>query len=187
MEFHLTYQGRLLASTSGKRRTSHKHEIRQAFHPQLRRLWKTHPALNNRGYTQPKTEDQLAQPFKVGEYVFVPLVFKSLKVGCKLDILFLRPKGPLINSGDIDNRLKTLFDALKIPGSSEELGQSNKPRSDELPFYCLLEDDSLIDEISVRTGLLLEPVDNPSEMNSVRLLITVTTKPYVHTWDNIGF
>jgi len=119
MEFHLTYQGSLLASTNTKRRADHKHEIRQAFHPQLRRLWETHPALKDRGYSIPKTEDQLAQTIEVGAFMFVPLVFKALKIGCKLDILFLRPKGigePLIDSGGIDSRLKTLLDAPKIPG-----------------------------------------------------------------------
>ncbi len=189
MEFHLTYQGPLLASTNTKRRPDHKHEIRQAFHPQLRRLWETHPALKDRGYSKPRTDKQLAETFEVGTYMFVPLVVKSLRIGCKLDILFLRPKGlgePLIDSGDLDNRLKTLFDALKVPGSSAEVGRSSTPRSGEEPFYCLLEDDSLIDEFSVRAGLMLQQLNDEYSNSSVRLLITVTTKPYVATWDNIG-
>ena len=39
---------------------------------------------------------------------------------------------------DIDNRLKTLFDALKVP-SSRELLSDAEPVDDETPFFCLLQ------------------------------------------------
>lgn len=200
MEFHLTYQGPLLASA----KKDHKHKIRQALHPQLRRLWAIHPLLKDKSHRtwfdgddgrkflapHGKLKDLLAKKFAIGEYNFVPLVCEWLDVGCKLDILFLRPQGLgelLITSGDIDNRLKTLFDAMKIPGSLNELPGSSTPASDEQPFYCLLEDDSMINEISVRTGLLLESVDNAYDNSSARLVITVTMKPWRATWDNSGF
>ena len=41
MKFRLTYEGLLKANGS----TQHKHEIRKAFHPQLKRLWEVEPNL----------------------------------------------------------------------------------------------------------------------------------------------
>ena len=52
-----------------------------------------------------------------------PLVRKKLGLACALDILFLRQEEPgqlVLQSGDIDGRIKTLFDALRIPSKQEE-------------------------------------------------------------------
>jgi hypothetical protein len=49
---------------------------------------------------------------------FVPLVTAELSLLCNLEILMLRRVDPgklIQSSGDIDNRIKTLFDALQIP------------------------------------------------------------------------
>jgi integrase len=54
----------------------------------------------------------------------------------------------LIKSGDIDGRLKTIFDALRMPKNLDETARQ-KPQDDEDPFFCLLEDDKLISEIRV--------------------------------------
>jgi len=94
----------------------------------------------------------------------------------ELDISLLRPEplGSIITqSGDIDNRLKTLLDALKVPISPGALPASEKPGPEEDPFFCLLEDDSLITRISVSTDRLLEPGIKPSE---AVIQIHVTTK-----------
>jgi hypothetical protein len=79
----------------------------------------------------------------VGNYQFVPLVREQLSLLCSLDILFLRPDVPgkaIQSSGDIDNRLKTLFDALRMPQNDTELGPYASPGEGEEPFYCLLEE-----------------------------------------------
>jgi hypothetical protein len=55
---------------------------------------------------------------------FLPLINEATGVGCSLDILFLRrdPPGALIRSGgDIDNRVKVLFDALRMPRNDKEV------------------------------------------------------------------
>src|SRR6202021_954972 len=77
---------------------------------------------------------------------FVPLITEELCFRCSLDILFLRPEesGMVIRGGDLDNRLKTLFDALRVPKNVDETGGLS---SSEDPTYCLLEDDSLISEV----------------------------------------
>ena len=50
MEFRLSWQGVLLATNSGnlskRARKDDKHEMRQAFHPQLKRLFEITPILH---------------------------------------------------------------------------------------------------------------------------------------------
>jgi hypothetical protein len=100
------------------------------------------------------------------------------------NITILRPEPPgaiITQSGDIDNRLKTLFDGLKIP-TIGELPSGDGPMSGETPFYCLLEDDNLITRISVTTERLLEPSKDTAY---VELLIRVKTKPTRVTLGNL--
>jgi len=193
MEFHLIYDGPLSASGRSKGNTSEeKHAIRIALHPQLKRLWEVTPVLRewevwNKNFETQKTKVYLAQRFKSGEHEFVPLVFQESNLGCALDILFLRydqPGETLIQSGDIDNRIKILFDALRIPRPGEYIG---RPEDSSEPTYCLLEDDSMISRISVATDYLLEP---NREKSDVRLIITVKVWPVnvtIGSLGNIGF
>jgi len=73
--------------------------------------------------------------------------------------------GALIRSGDLDNRIKTVFDALRMPTNVDELGGYDAPAEEEDPFYCLLEDDYLITHLSVETDRLLEPSGQASDAN----------------------
>jgi hypothetical protein len=197
MQFRLTYEGLLLAGTSSNPRAQHKHEIRRIFHPQLRRLWEIsphlsgmrHPPLNlvelNRGKDESRV-DGLAEKWARCGYHFVPLVTEDLSVSeCALDILFLRPDAPgsLISSGDIDNRLKVLFDALRMPSDAGELGGFDTPGKDENPFFCLLQDDKLITKVSVETDVLLQPVNAIPNANDCRLIITVRVQPAIARLD----
>jgi len=98
----------------------------------------------------------------------------------------LRPEahGSLItHGGDIDNRLKTPLDALRMPQHQNELASGEPPKVHQSPFFCLLEDDNLITGIRVRTEQLLElDADN----NKVILLIRVRTKKTTTTWENLS-
>src|SRR6266849_6098917 len=65
---------------------------------------------------------KLKKPVLIGGKQFVPLVRQSLALACSLDILFLRREEPgslILQGGDIDNRIKTLFDALKMPTADD--------------------------------------------------------------------
>jgi hypothetical protein len=102
--------------------------------------------------------------------------------------LYLRPALPgslITEAGDIDNKLKTLFDALKMPNRKQELGTYRLPSDDENPFYVLLEEDKLISRVSVETDILLQLTR--FDPNETRLVITVTLSPYDIGWDNIAF
>ncbi len=195
VEFRLTYEGLLLAASKTDTRAKHKQEIRRAFHPQLRRLWdvtpqlRTAPAVGPQGHVRPPFRTRLewlAAQYQRCGYEFVPLVAEELSLLCSVSILFLRPDPPgsLIKSGDIDNRLKTLFDAFRIPNNQGELGGYDTPGSDERPFFCLLEDDRLITKLAVETDILLAPAHDPPDRNECRLVITVTTRPVIRTWMN---
>ena len=107
---------------------------------------------------------------------FVPLVTKEGGFTCSLDILFLRRDNPgylICQGGDIDNRIKVLFDGLKMPEHVSDLGDL-PIEDDERPFYCLLEDDSLVTSVSITTDRLLLPMEPGDKLKHVYLVIHVT-------------
>jgi hypothetical protein len=185
MEFRLIYDGQLKAAGGGGRagsRTSDKHILRKAFHSQLARLWELVPDLKRRsgehsnlivtdaermstGYKittaaaipRPGLWETLGSKHNKCGYKFVPLVSSDLQLTCGLDILLLqrdKVSAPLIHqTGDIDNRLKVLFDALQVPKHCE--GIPSDDIETQPYFFCLLENDVLITDVTVTTDTLL--------------------------------
>jgi hypothetical protein len=194
MEFRLTYQGPLRSTQrdaeNGQKdpRADHKHEIRQKFHRQLKRLWEITPALRTGRSTGPdaitagpeplpRDAVSLASRHAHFGFNFAPLVTHELNLICGLDMLFLRPDKPgEIWHGDIDNRIKTLLDALSIP-KSQDAYDLRRPEPDEQPFFCLLEEDKLITKLSIETDQLLEFVTT-DKLADARLVITVRLRPH---------
>lgn len=188
MHFTITYSGQLPSSSNA----TVKHRIRRALHPQLKELWRTHPALD--GYANlvsrksGEEEDSSDALFltEIQGNDFATLVHPRYMLYAELDILMLRPEAPgavISQAGDIDNQLKTLFDALRRPTDQSEVPSSWSPTVDETPLYCLLEDDKLITKVSVETDRLLIPDANSKE---VQLTIRVTMKGFTATWGNLG-
>lgn len=123
-------------------------------------------------------------------YRFVPLVTKCFRLLCSLHVLFLRHDvpGSAIQAGDIDNRIKTLIDALRPPQTQNELVDTDStPREGEDPFFCLLEDDNQVSGFTVETDSLLEAVDEPSDKRRVKIVVTVELRPYYVTPLNLSF
>jgi hypothetical protein len=120
-------------------------------------------------------QTDLCAPIQVpNSAAYLPLIRKSLNLACAVDILFLRHEDPgslILQGGDIDGRIKTLFDALRMPSEDEERAGGIPTAT---PLYCLLESDSLISDLSVRTGQLLG--DRTKKPHTVRLTIDVTIK-----------
>ena len=86
---------------------------------------------------------------------YIPLIRKSLHLACALDIQFLRHEEPgllVLQGGDLDGRLKTLFNAMRMPSEWEEKAGGTPAAN---PLYCVMESDALISDLSVKTGRLL--------------------------------
>lgn len=185
MQFRLTYEGPLPATNIGRdpnkpTRSLLKHQIRQTFQKQLRALWEERPFLS-RMFTpfetgKPSYVDEMKAVHGGWGYGFVPLATEASGIDCRLDILLLRPGAPggVIHAGDIDNRLKTLFDALRKPRNGNEVPEGASPGQDEDPFFVLLEDDSLISRVTLETDTMLEPVSGNAD--DVRLVIGVDVR-----------
>jgi hypothetical protein len=189
LEFRLVYQGLLHGEDDSK----HKHAIRQYFHKQLVKLWQVKHPLKPRGESAFQTDTDGSIVNKTGiemvaadyQNKFVPIVTSKLALTCSLDMLILRPDHfPIIKSGDLDNRVKTMLDALRIPKVNEYQD------GDENPLYCLLEDDKLVAELRVTADLLMAPpeqiVENPKinkfgeetvRINHALAMIHVVVKP----------
>jgi hypothetical protein len=91
---------------------------------------------------------------------YAPLI-ASMDLAAELDIIFLRQqaRGQLIGQGgDIDNRLKTLFDALRMPSKGEVQQLGTAVDQDDDPLHCLLQDDVLIHRVNVETDRLLKSI-----------------------------
>jgi hypothetical protein len=186
VEFRLIYKGILPSEGSGKH-VKEKHLIRKQIHSQLRELWYGHDFLKR--YTKPGYVDGvpdesrsdisvMASKFVRDKYRFVPLVCEHFGAACSLDILFLRRDGPgnlIRTGGDIDNRIKVLFDGLRIPKHTNELS-GIPPEEGEDPFFCLLEDDALITDIKITTDRLLIPQQGDEHIHDVHLTLHVKTK-----------
>ena len=190
MEFTLHYRGPLKAATGRNKRKDHKHDLRRHFHKQLKELWKLPQLSEFRDSLIVPEPDALESRIplrRVGQYHFAPLIGSYFHLVASLEIVMLRPEPEgriFVRSGDIDNRLKTLLDALKVPNETAALPDNIPPSSDETPFFCLLEDDSLITNVDIQTAHWLEP--DVQDSDEVVLLLRVRTKPTRVTWGNMG-
>jgi len=196
MRLTLNYEGPLHAASAGNTRADEKHNIRKVFHAQLAELWATAPHLNSlvsrflNPDQHPYSASHPVYTSTIGQFSFLPLVTERLAAICELDILFLRrqPIGKLVfnQGGDIDNRIKVLFDALRMPTQEKEIPPTAAPDETERPFfYSLLEDDGLITSFRVESERLLGPVEPDSAAN-VKLVVRATIKVHKLTYWNMG-
>jgi hypothetical protein len=191
MEFTLQYDGLLPSATRSNRRVKEKHAIRCEFNYQLRQLWTQDPVLDRarqglevaqlRAGRVARPGLMADQPFtgmhwllRLGGFNFVPLITRHNFLVCHLDVLLLRDGGVgdfIRHGGDLDNRLKILFDALRMPHSAEELGGATG-NPDET-FFVLLEDDSLITKLSIETQRRLRRTGESRDRVSLRIGVNV--------------
>lgn len=207
MEFRLVYQGKITQDASPSQKHSIRKQFHPQLarlwriHPTLVYMRKrlgiptiqmaqeSEPDIDEKTVDVPTsfmmmTFDAFADRFRVGDFRFVPLVADCFGSVCSLDILYLRrtTAGPLIDqqTGDLDNRIKILFDALRMPRPGDEMVGIKPAEQGENPFYCLVQDDSLITELRVTSDRLLVPSANVSHAsNDVHMVITVNIKKNV--------
>ena len=174
MDFRLTFDGCLM-STGSSSKPDHVHKVRRRFHPQLRHFWSVSPEMNISPEVR-ELEKRRADAFRRGNYRFVPLVTREDRFLCVVEIMLLRPapaSSAVYQKGDLDGQIATLFGSLAVPRHLEQLKGNETPLNGEDPFYCLLEDDSLISGITVETGVLLEETRDGIADNAARAVIRV--------------
>ena len=183
MEFTLLYQGPLKANGQ----PDHKQEIRKEFHAQLKKLWTQPPLDGYRRYLEEiPAKGEISVIKKFDDFSFAPLVTEELQMVAEIHVTLLRPEAPgsiVTQGGDIDNRIKTLLDSLRMPQNKSELPKDTLPSEEENPFFCLLEDDNLITKLEIDTDRLLTP---ESKSSDVCLLLKITIKAIGMTWGNMG-
>ncbi len=192
VNFRLTYDGPLKAASQSDTRRLDKHRIRRIFNRQLGEL-----VMNREVLYDQFREGQLAatsrvatELYKRGSFFCLPIVRADLHLVCDLDILFLRRENPgslISGGGDLDNRLKVLFDALRLPQDDNEVRDLSPESVEEHPLLCLTEDDKLITGFRCTTDRLLEPPKSDAEENDVRLIINVEVKATKLTAANMGY
>ena len=183
--------------------------MRLAFHDQLANLWQVNPILQEFSHTEAPTLERAIEPDFLATYnerlsdniptkyrysellirehkdhgiQWHPLITIENKLVCELSILMLRPNDnrSVVQGGDIDGRVKTIFDSLSIPRSGDVLSKFPEHNG---TFYTLLSDDSLISKVGIDTDELLElPTDHDD--NYAQLVIEVNTRkrnqPFIH-------
>ena len=168
MRFRLLFSGEIKAHKELDIKPPHKHAIRTYLSPQLKRLWETKEGLRRyasvtgakargeRGEIYPEGTlygeanrlaglEHLADLHKKLSTRFIPLIVPAFCLRCRIDVLFLRPEDTpnhILQSGDLDNRVKTLFDGMRIPNDDALVDDGGT-------HFVLLQDDSLISELSV--------------------------------------
>ncbi|MCH9613063.1 MAG: hypothetical protein S4CHLAM102_15670 [Chlamydiia bacterium] len=143
MKIILKYTGALNSTTDVK----DKQRVRDCFHRQLKRVWEAQGDNILKGVRE--------TPWSSNETVdkmFVPLVRKEHDLRVKLDIDILKDPARKSNKQfDLDNKLKTLFDCLRIPNTPQEM-QRIQEELVEVPYFGLLQDDHLVEAVSIRKG-----------------------------------
>jgi hypothetical protein len=173
VRFVLLYDGPLPANGS----PSAKNHVRLELTPQLQQLWQYEHSLSNLRQVHPQIRGAH------GEHNFVPIVTAEHSLVCQLEITLLQPGEPGTvlhhGGGDLDNRLKTLFDSLGVPNQDQLAGlppvtQAFLDHAVPMPnIYVLLEDDSRITRLDVRIERFLK-AGNPHD---VHVFVAVTIRP----------
>lgn len=184
MEFCLHYSGRLRSQD----RAAGKHKIRQELHEQICALAKCDAFAgllldDLQGKRKPGERAMYTEHAGKRYWFLIP---EHLKIAVDINITILVPHdvGVVVhNGGDIDNRVKTLFDSLRVPAAPSEI-----PASDDFDYskggmYCLLQDDKLINRVSIQTYRDYAP----HSRDSVRCQIEIKTRITSAVWANLSF
>jgi hypothetical protein len=201
VEFRLIYDGKLPAASRSDTRNVDKDRIRRVLSKQLAELFYTHPALKGwleKDQTLDGMDDDVRANYetklKRGESYsvvdllsykyercgkrFVPLISSPYGIACSLHILFFRRDQPgnlIVSGGDLDNRIKVLLDALRLPQNCDEVLAPRLGDEDQSPVFVLLQDDSLIVDLQVTSDRLLTPRVDGEHIHDVKLIIHAKT------------
>ena len=186
MNFTLFYPGEI--RSGNKNNARHIDEIRRAISPQMERLYSLEPLTAGGVICEPSGDSEKDKNMcccftNVGGRNFSCLVSKWMRTACKLHITYYESEGSLSVANslvDIDNKTKTLFDALALPLESQIASLDPcKGRT-----HCLCQDDSLVWEAKIgRLRLLDKNLFNATSFTQIEVEIIPTQL----TISNIGF
>jgi hypothetical protein len=200
MKLTLRFRGEL-PSNGGP---EEKHSIRLQLHLQLQAYWQKDSRLRDISKqvkslqvpTLKSSRFEVIRPIQgqmnffwrhpLCGYNFVPLVTGVRESHCHLSLRFYRKtedEGILFHGGDIDNRLKTFFDALQVPHAIEQMPSSTRNAQDdqkEWPaMFCLVDNDRSITKLAIESFILLTeiPSDCKRPENYAEIDIDVEVVP----------
>lgn len=184
MEFCLFYEGRLKSRDNA----NGKHCIRQALHAQVQSICHS-DQFGDSFFQKPNgvigcCGKEMFVDHGRKRFWFLIAEHTSTVVDLSITLLVPHDVGRIVmNGGDIDNRVKTLFDALRAPVVPSEIPASDGFDYGDEGMYCLLQDDKLIDRISIKSYR-----DHSSlAEDSVRCFIEVKTKITRALLDNLHY
>ena len=182
MKLTLRFRGELPCNGSAEE----KHAIRLQLHSQLQAYWQKDSRLRDISKdlkslqvpTLKSSRFEVIRPiqgqknffwrYPLCGHNFVPLGTSVRESHCHLSLRFYRrteDEGILFHGGDIDNRLKTFFDALQVPQASEQMPTSTRnPQGDQKEWpamFCLVDNDRSITKLTIESFILLTGI--PSE------------------------
>jgi hypothetical protein len=179
VKFRLLYEGEL----APRQRVSvgDLHSIRMQLHSQIKALWQYRPLSDYTGWLREKPErpGDYAIWERSNDVLFSPLISRKNHLMCELDITLLRQQASgqvLDEGGEIDNRLKTLFEALQKPSTEEAQTAATTKRADDDPIHCLLQDDALVTRVNVETDRLLRPIEGQFDLVAIIQVTVVLTR-----------
>jgi hypothetical protein len=151
-----------------------------ALHPQIKALWQYRPLNDCMAWMRERCPSgDIAIWERANEVLFSPLISKRNNLACELSITFLRQQaaGQLLGEGgDIDNRVKTLLDALRKPSNGEARQANVEALADGEPIHCLLQDDALVTKIEIETDRLLRPAANEFDLLAIIQVNVLVTR-----------
>ncbi|MCF4097182.1 hypothetical protein [Maritalea mediterranea] len=155
MKITLTYRGVVPSAHSGggKNKSAHISNMRLAFHEQLKRLWGQPPFEVLKEWEQSDFKAGAPEFIRaVGETNYIPYfdVQKvGIAVGLNITLLSGEPHNApqLISKGDLDNRVKSIIDALHPP-QKDNLSENEKELN---RIHCLMGDDEAVKELTAST------------------------------------
>jgi hypothetical protein len=201
MRFSLKYEGPLKSSNSRKTHVADKNRLRWYFSDQLERLIErgnfsrlplneTYRAVKKRDLIGPveggiKLNLKNVSGSSLSNIWYFSAIDRSFDVACSLNVRMDRRERPghLFetsgeNTGDLDNRFKTLFDALRMPHSEDE-ARPNEDDPAKSYCVCLFEDDSMVSNLTVSTHPSLEELPP----GHIKLTIDIEIKAHDLTFD----
>ncbi|AKR58078.1 hypothetical protein XM25_20250 [Devosia sp. H5989] len=180
MEIILTYRGRV----PGQKRTSGNLDaiwrMREAFHRQLEKLWGKAPFTILKDWEDSDFAAG-APDFRRARAgcTFIPFYGRHIGICVSLEIQLLTgfpAQKSVLVAGDIDNRIKRITDALRVPNVDETRDEMSVQR-----WYSLLEDDNAVLSLTASTGTYLAS-DDPTE---AFVFVRVRPIPVALTADNL--